>query len=144
VDNLALDEMTSLVRGPAGSAVRLVVRRGDDPQQLTFNVQRAEIPLQFVKQKMLSDDIGYVGLRGFPEPSVVDTIEKHVSAFQEQGVHGLVLDLRGNSGGRIDVGTRLLSHFLPAGSSVYEEISRGGENRTHFSRAGTQYDLPLV
>jgi C-terminal peptidase prc len=144
VEGLALDEMTSLVRGPAGTSVQLVVRRGSDPELLTFTVERAEIHLQFVKQRVLEDDIGYVSLRGFPEPSVVETIEQHVLKFQEAGVQGLVLDLRGNSGGRIDVGTRLLSHFLPAGSSVYEEISRGGENRTHFSRASTRYDLPLV
>jgi carboxyl-terminal processing protease len=144
VENLALDEMTGLVRGPAGTAVQLVVRRGSDPQLLTFSVQRAEIHLQFVRQRVLEDDIGYLSLRGFPEPSVVETIEQQVTQFQEAGVHGLVLDLRGNSGGRIDVGTRLLSHFLPAGSSVYEEISRGGENRIHFSRASTLYDLPLV
>jgi carboxyl-terminal processing protease len=135
VAGLALDEMTGLVRGPAGTSVTIVVRRGSDPQLLTFTVQRAEIHLQFVKQRLLEDDIGYVSLRGFPEPSVVDTIEQDVAKFQDSGVHGLVLDLRGNSGGRIDVGTRLLNHFLPAGSSIYEEISRSGENRTHFSRA---------
>jgi carboxyl-terminal processing protease len=144
VAGLALDEMTALVRGAAGTSVEIVVRRGDDPQELTFNVRRAEIHLQFVKQRMLEDDIGYVSLRGFPEPSVVDAIEQDVAKFQEAGVHGLVLDLRGNSGGRIDVGTRLLNDFLPAGTSVYEEIDRGGENRIHFSRAGSQYDLPLV
>ncbi|HLZ30037.1 MAG TPA: S41 family peptidase [Chloroflexota bacterium] len=144
VDGLALDEMTALVRGAAGTSVEIVVRRGTDPQELTFNVMRAEIRLQFVKQKLLEDDIGYVSLRGFPEPSVVDSIEQDVSKFQEAGVRGLVLDLRGNSGGRIDVGTRLLSDFLPAGTSVYEEIDRGGENSIHFSRAGSQYDLPLV
>ena len=144
VTGLALDEMTALVRGAAGTSVEIVVRRGSDPQELTFNVQRAEIRLQFVKQKLLEDDIGYVSLRGFPEPSVVDSIEQDVAKFQEAGIHGLVLDLRGNSGGRIDVGTRLLSDFLPAGTSVYEEIDRGGENSIHFSRAGSQYDLPLV
>jgi carboxyl-terminal processing protease len=144
VAGLPLDEMTALVRGAAGTSVEIVVRRGDDPQELTFNVKRAEIRLQFVKQQLLEDDIGYVSLRGFPEPSVVDSIEQDVAKFQESGIHGLVLDLRGNSGGRIDVGTRLLSDFLPAGTSVYEEIDRGGENTIHFSRAGSQYDLPLV
>jgi len=144
VAGLALDEMTSLVRGPAGTSVELVVRRGSDPRELSFNVKRAEIHLQFVKQRLVEDDIGYVSLRGFPEPSVVDTIEQDVARFQEAGVHGLVLDLRGNSGGRIDVGTRLLSDFLPPGTSVYEEIDRGGTNSVHFSRAGSQYDLPLV
>ena len=53
-------------------------------------------------QRMIDEDVGYVKLRGFPEPSVVDTIERNVASFQESGVRGLVLDLRGNSGGRID------------------------------------------
>jgi carboxyl-terminal processing protease len=144
VAGLAQDEMTALVRGPAGSIIQLVVRRGDDPQELTFTVQRAEIHLQFVRQRVLADDIGYVSLRGFPEPSVVDTIEQDVANFQEAGIHGLVLDLRGNSGGRIDVGTRLLSDFLPGGTTVYEEIDRSGQNRMHVTRPGTVYDLPLV
>ena len=145
VAGLALDEMTSLVRGPAGTSVQIVVQRGDDPTEFTFTVERAEIHLQFVKQRSIEDDIGYVSLRGFPEPSVVDTIEQDVSKFQAAGVQGLVLDLRGNSGGRIDVGARLLGHFLAPGSSVYEEVDRGGEARTHFSpRGGTQYNLPLV
>jgi C-terminal peptidase prc len=144
VGGMPLEEMTSLVRGPAGSEVELVVRRGDDQTLLPFKMKRAEIHLQFVKQRVVADDIGYVLLRGFPEPSVVDSIEQDVQDFQDQGVRGLVLDLRGNSGGRIDVGTRLLSHFLPAGSSVYEETDRSGQNRMHFSRAGSQYSLPLV
>src|SRR5438132_3857747 len=104
VAGLALDEMTGLVRGPAGSAVQIVVQRGSDKQELTFSVERAEIHLQFVKQRAIEDEIGYVSLRGFPEPSVVDTIEQAVSKLQAAGIHGLVPDLRGNSDGRIDVG----------------------------------------
>jgi carboxyl-terminal processing protease len=144
VGGLALDEMTSLVRGPAGTDVVMVVRRGDDPQELTFSVQRAEIHLQFVRDRLVEDDIGYLLLRGFPEPSVVDSIEQDVAKFQAEGVHGLVLDLRGNSGGRIDVGTRLLAHFLPSGTTVYQEVDRGGQNSTHSTRGGTPFDLPLV
>jgi carboxyl-terminal processing protease len=145
VAGLALDEMTGLVRGPAGTSVQMVVTRGSDPQELTFSVERAEIHVQFVKRRSIENDIAYVSLRGFPEPSVVDAIEQDVSKFQAAGVQALVLDLRGNSGGRIDVGTRLLSHFLSPGSTVYEEVNRSGENRAHFSlRSSTQYNLPLV
>src|ERR687885_41633 len=144
VAGLALDEMTTLVRGPVGTQVQITVRRGDDPREITVSVQRAQIHLQFVQDRVIDDDIGYVMLRGFPEPSVIDSIEKDVAAFQANGVHALVLDLRGNSGGRIDVGTRLLGHFLPSGSSVYQEVDRGGRNSTHSTRGTTQYDLPLV
>ncbi len=144
VGDMSLDEMTGLVRGPAGTGVQIVVRRGDDPTELPFEVQRAEIHLQFVTDKLVEDDIGYVLLRGFPEPSVIDSIDQDISALQSQGVHGLVLDLRGNSGGRIDVGTRLLSQFLPDGSSVYQEVDRGGQDSTHATHGGSQYGLPMV
>jgi carboxyl-terminal processing protease len=144
VSGMPLDQMTTLVRGPAGTSVQIVVRRGDDPTELPFSVERAEIHLQFVKDKLVEDDIGYVLLRGFPEPSVVDSIDQDIATFQSEGVHGLVLDLRGNSGGRIDVGTRLLSKFLPNGTSVYQEVDRGGQNSSHATRGDGQYDLPLV
>jgi carboxyl-terminal processing protease len=142
----ALDELTGLVRGPAGSFVTMVVRRAGEPDPLTFNVQRSEISLDFVRQKVVADDIGYVLLRGFPEPSVVDAIERDITGFQAQGVRGVVLDLRGNSGGRLDVGTRLLGHFLPSGASIYEEVDRSGRSRVHYTRTDDtiQYDLPLV
>jgi carboxyl-terminal processing protease len=144
VEGLPIDQMTGLVRGPVGTNVQLVVRRGDSPQELTFSVPRAEIHLQFVNDKLVQEDIGYVQLRGFPEPSVVNTIEQDVNAFQAEGVHGLVLDLRGNSGGRIDVGTRLLAHFLPDNTSVYREVDRGGQTSTHATHGVAQFDLPLV
>lgn len=144
VGDMSLDEMTGLVRGPAGTSVQIVVRRGDDPTDLPFTVERAEIHLQFVSDKVVQDDIGYVLLRGFPEPSVVDSIEQDIASLQSQGVHGLVLDLRGNSGGRIDVGTRLLGHFLPNGSPVYQELDKSGQNSTHATHGDSQYDLPLV
>ena len=144
VAGMPLDEMTGLIRGGAGTRVDLVVRRGEDPAELTFSIARAEIHLQFVRDRLVGDDIGYVLLRGFPEPSVVDSIEQDVAKFEAQGVHGLVLDLRGNSGGRIDVGTRLLAHFLPSGSSVYQEVDRGGSSSTHATHGGGQYGMPLV
>jgi carboxyl-terminal processing protease len=144
VAGMALDQMTGLVRGPAGSSVQIVVRRGDDPEEIPYTVQRAEIHLQFVKDKLVQDDIGYVLLRGFPEPSVIDSIEQDITSFQAEGVHGLILDLRGNSGGRIDVGTRLLGDFLPSGTSIYQEVDRGGRNSTHATHGNGQYDMPLV
>jgi carboxyl-terminal processing protease len=145
VAGVHLDELTTLMRGPAGMPVQLTIRRGDDAQLFTVTIVRAEIHLQFVQERMIDDDIGYVLLRGFPEPSVADTLEQDIEGFEQQGVRGLVLDLRGNSGGRLDVGIRLLSHFLPAGTSIYEEIDRSGHDRLRYSRSGLeQFDIPLV
>ncbi len=137
-------EVTGLMRGPVDTSVQVTVERDGEAAPLTFTLQRAEISLAFVNQKVIGDDIGYVVLRGFPEPSVDDAIENDIASFQQQGVRGLVLDLRGNSGGRIDVGTRLLSHFVPAGTGLFEQIDRAGHARTDHSRDGARFGLPLV
>ncbi|HYY88194.1 MAG TPA: PDZ domain-containing protein, partial [Chloroflexota bacterium] len=136
----SVDELGRLIRGPAGTTVQMVVRRPGEAEPLTFTIPRAEISLGFVSQRLIGDDVGYLLLRGFPEPSVVDAIERGVSTFQDQGVRGLVLDLRGNSGGRLDVGTNLLGHFVPSGASIFEEVDRSGRRRMHYTRSGaTQY-----
>lgn len=144
LSGLPAGEITGLMRGPVDTSVEVVVQRAGVDQPLTFTMRRAEISLAFVSQRLINDDIGYVQLRGFPEPSVADALEHDVASFQERGVRGLVLDLRGNSGGRIDVGTRLLSHFVPAGSDLFEEVDRAGRELTDRSHGGGQYRLPLV
>jgi carboxyl-terminal processing protease len=144
VAGMALDELVGYVRGAAGTSVEIVVRRGTDSTPLTFDVTRAQIRVQLVREQLVDDNIGYVSLRGFPEPSVAEAVERTIDGFQTAGVQGLILDLRGNMGGRIDVGSRLLSHFLPPDSSIYEEVTRDGTARPHLSRPNTRYDLPLV
>jgi carboxyl-terminal processing protease len=144
LSGLPASEVTGLMRGPADSEVQIVVRRPGEDQPRSFTVTRAEISLSFVSQHMIGDDIGYVQLRGFPEPSVVDAVVQALDSFQQQGARGIIIDLRGNSGGRIDVGTRLLSHFLPSGTSLFEEIDRAGHQTTDKARTSSQYILPLV
>ena len=61
----------------------------------------------------LPGNLGYVQLRGFPEASVVTQVEQAILQHQRDGVRGIVLDLRGNGGGRLGVGERLLSRFVP-------------------------------
>jgi carboxyl-terminal processing protease len=149
IDNHALAglpgaEVTGYMRGAVDTPVRLTVRRAGAADPLTFTLTRADIHLAFVTHRLVADDVGYIQLRGFPEPSVIDNVEQAVDEFRQQGVQGLVLDLRGNSGGRIDVGSRLLGHFVPPGTALFEEVDRAGNETMHKSRAGTLYGWPLV
>lgn len=149
VDGLAtagksVEETVGLIRGPEGSSVALLVRRADVPEPFGVTVWRERISLAFVTHRLLPGNVAYIRLRGFPEPSVVEQIERYLAADQEAGVRGLVLDLRGNSGGRLDVGNRLLSRFLPGGADLYQQVDRGGNQQTRASRAGLRYDLPLA
>jgi carboxyl-terminal processing protease len=132
-EGLRVDEAVNLIRGPEGSAVSLTVQRAASAQVVPLTLQRAEIQVPFVESRR-QDEWGYVRLRGFPEPTVSDQVERAVIALQEQGVRGIIMDLRGNSGGRLDVGSRLLSRFVPSGP-IYQEVDRRGRQATRNVRA---------
>lgn len=146
VDGTPVDtaaQASGLIRGPEGSLVQLDVQRGDQPLSLTL--QRQRISVDFVTDRMLDGDLGYASLRGFAEPEVADTLEQDVQDLQAQGARGLVLDLRGNDGGRLDVGTHLLDDFLPAESLLYQEIDRSGASELPTTDMDAEpLRLPLV
>jgi carboxyl-terminal processing protease len=120
------------IRGPLGSTVEVVVERRGSPAPLTFSLQRAEIKLPFVRWDVLQrpdgSKIGYLQIRGFPEPSVDDRVEQALADMDKRGITGLVLDLRGNSGGRIDVGMKVASRFVREGV-IFQQVDRSGKDR---------------
>ncbi len=143
-EGLSVDQVVSLIRGPEGSWVRLTIQRPGEPDQIGVDVQRAEISYDFITSRMLDEQMGYIQLRGFTDPSVADQFETDVTALERQGARGLILDLRGNPGGRIDVGARVLSHFLPAGSTLYQQVERSGRREARSRRDSDSYALPMV
>jgi len=134
-EGLRIEDAVQLVRGAEGSQVTLRVQRAGSGAVEPVTVTRAEIQVPFVESRALGD-LGYVRLRGFPEPSVVDQVEQAILALQGQGVRGLIFDLRGNAGGRLDVGARLLSRFIASGP-IYQEVDRRGRQATRTVRAGS-------
>jgi carboxyl-terminal processing protease len=144
VDTLTAGETSDLIRGPAGTPVELVVRRRAAASPIRVSLPRQAIAVDFVRERLLDDAIGYVALRGFPPDSVADTFEHDVADLQARGARALVLDLRDNGGGRLTVGSRLLSHFLPAGARLYQEIDRSGDLDTPMAAESQRYALPVV
>lgn len=123
------DEAVQEIRGPEGTTVRVTVRRQGNSEPLTFEIVRATIQLPLVTSKLVDDAVGYIALRSFPEPSVLDQVDRAYAELRDQGAHALVFDLRGNSGGRLDVGVQMLSRFVADGT-LYEEYDRSGQRRT--------------
>lgn len=119
-----LDEVITWVRGEEGTPVVLSVQRAVSGQVDDLTLTRAQVRMPFVESRRIGD-VGYVQLRGFPEPSVIEGVERAIEGLQREGVRAMVFDLRGNSGGRIDVGMRLLSRFVPEGP-VYQAVDRRG------------------
>ena len=140
---MTLSEAVSLMRGKAGSKIKLTVNR-EDNKTLQIVIIRAVIELKAVKAK-IQNNIGYIRVSSFNQK--VDTqIIKAINKFKkDNNVIGYVLDLRNNPGGLLDQAVNVTDIFLDRGEIV--------STRGRFERDGSRFNaiktdltngLPLV
>jgi carboxyl-terminal processing protease len=119
IENMSIYEAISLIRGPAGTPVRLTIQReGQEP--LEVEIVRARIDIPVVESTMREDGIGYVSLYDFSSDSSVklaDAIQKLLA----QNAKGLILDLRGNPGGFLNEAVLTTGLFLPKDAVIVSE-----------------------
>jgi carboxyl-terminal processing protease len=103
---------STYLRGSAGTAVSIEVRRGHS--DLRFSVRRERIPLSEVESRMLSRGVGYVRVLEFAR-GTADDVRGQVKDLVANGAAGIVLDLRRNPGGLAEEGYGTASVFLANG-----------------------------
>ena len=98
------------LRGKKGTLVVLdILRQGT---VYTFEITRDKVPIYSIDTWFMADDsIGYIRLIRFARTSV-DEFRKALSSLQKQGMKALILDLRGNTGGFLDIAYNLANEFL--------------------------------
>jgi carboxyl-terminal processing protease len=108
------------MRGPAGSAVVLTVRRPASGELMDFSLRRAKVDVRSVMQTTLDPGFGYVRITSFSE-TTADDVTRAVAALKREnpkGLQGLVLDLRNNPGGVLEAGVAVADAFLNEGVIV--------------------------
>lgn len=132
--DMPIDEAVSLIRGPEGSKVRLLIQRtGQEPREIPLT--RATIVLKSVSGKLQEDGIGYIRLSMFSETTGQDFANK-LQELREQGMQALILDLRNNPGGLIGESVKVAELLVPKGPIV-SVISKDGSRETYASTLET-------
>ena len=112
--------------GPKGSKVRIRIRRGPrlEPDTLSLTLTREALrPPPMAMSRMADGVTGYVRLSWFG-PMAGDQLRDAVRGLQAQGARRLVLDLRDNPGGILDMAVDIASEFLPKGALVFRTEGR--------------------
>ena len=115
VTEMAFDEVATHVRGEPGTDVVLTIMR--DGAQQDYTITRDNIKLKTVGHEMLDNNIGYIQIVSFSE----DTAQEFMDAYtdlQNQGMQGLVLDLRNNPGGLLTACVDIAKNLVPKGNIV--------------------------
>lgn len=106
------------LRGPRGTKVDVAIYRKGRKELINYTIMRDKIPLNSIDASyMVTDNIGYIKLSRFAATSADEFIDA-ANQLKKQGMKNLVFDLRGNSGGYLNVAFDLADQFLPAGKLV--------------------------
>jgi carboxyl-terminal processing protease len=140
------DKAVAELRGPKGSTVHIKVARVGADQLIPFSIVRAEIHVAAVTNAyMLDRHVGYVELTQFSETAASD-LRAAIDTLKQQGMTGLVLDMRRNPGGLLDQGIGVADLFLRRGDLVSETRSRLPEQTQTFKATSPDLfpGLPIV
>jgi len=144
--DLTLIDAVKKLRGKPGTDVTIIVLRESDKKLLEFTITRAIIKIESIKKaEMLEPGIGYIRLTEFQENTPKD-MSNALKKLEAEGLKGLILDLRNNPGGLLDVAVDVGGKFIQEGKIVVSTKGRvEGQNIEFKSRNKNNHlDYPIV
>lgn len=138
---MATEEVVTYIRGEEGTYVDLTIYREGEPDYLNFTVERRKVESPTVNSEM-KGEIGYIQITGFEEVTV-HQFEEAYEDLQEQGMKGLIIDVRSNPGGLLTSVLEICRQILPKGLIVYTE-DKYGQKEEYTCDGKNEIDIPLV
>jgi carboxyl-terminal processing protease len=123
-DDTKTEDISSIIQG--NSTVTIIVVR--DGNEITLNINIEDVSVPVVSTKMFSDNdstYGYIYLNSFSSTSY-DQFKSGLENLESNNINGLIIDLRGNSGGYLDSCTNILNLFMKKGKVLYSLDSKSG------------------
>jgi carboxyl-terminal processing protease len=133
----------NLIRGQAGTQVKLTIRRGEE--ELEFNLERTRIeihPVKFSVQEAPTGKVGYIRLTQF-SANAPDEMREAIQDLESKGVVGYVLDLRYNPGGLLYSGIDIARMWINDGVIV-STVDRQGVSEQETANGTALTNKPLV
>lgn len=143
IEEMSVFEAVALIRGPAGSVARLTVKRQGVEEPFVVEVVRQKIEMPVVESKMLDDDIAYLKLSEF-NAQAASKLKAGLQSLLAEEPRGLILDLRDNPGGFLNVSVEIGSQFVGEGSILVEKLKDGQHRDYPAQSGGLATDIPLV
>ena len=125
--NMSIDEFSKLVKDQKGK-FNITYKRGDSEKTVQLKVDTIEI--RSVSSKVINKDnkkIGYIRTTIFAN-NTYEQFKKELDKLENEGIDGLVIDLRGNSGGHLSAAEQIISLFLDSSHPIYQIKSKDSQN----------------
>jgi len=146
LEGLDLNEAVEKIRGEKGSEVVLLVQRTGASKPFEVTIVRDDIPIETVEANVETVDdkkTGILQIRNFSE-TTADEFKEALTKLEDDGMEGLVIDVRGNPGGLLDSIEEILQLFVPS-DIPYLQIEDGqGKVEEYFTTLTEKKDYPIA
>ncbi|WP_448378093.1 S41 family peptidase [Fervidobacterium sp.] len=145
VSEMEYMEAVNKMRGKPGTSVKLTIKRGNEIIEVTIVREIIQIiPVKSGITEYENKKIGYVLLTKFNEP-VPNELQKALRKLYDKKIDALILDLRNNPGGLLDVAIHVANQFLDAGKVIVSVKDRDGKITERYISQGNNYPkVPMV
>lgn len=131
----------SLISETTKNSTVLTILREDE----TFDVklEKEEIKSSSIESEMINDKVGYIRLKDFNEGSSDEFIEA-LTQLKDNGMEGLIFDLRSNGGGFLNEAENIASQFIPKDEVITTLNNKFNKQKVSLSKGGIAEDIPVV
>ena len=140
------DDAVKVLRGPVGAPVTIRIARVGVDETVPYTIVREEIRVKSVRYAyMVEPGIGLARLDVFSQTSTQE-LRQAIDGLRQDGMRGLILDLRSNPGGLLDQGVSVSNLFLSPGQAIVETRGRDARDHEEFAASRAEYvpGLPVV
>ena len=138
-----LNLVVSKLRGPKGTEVKVGVYREGEKDVVTFDIVRDEITTLSVDYEMFDDDIGYIAISEFAD-ATAEQFNEAYDDLESQGMKSLIIDLRSNGGGYVDVSVEIADKLVKEGVIVSVKDKHGLSYKYEDSGDENYLKIPCV
>ncbi len=139
VESKKIDEVIKVIKGKENTKVNLTVVRNN--KEIDFDITRKKVITKSVSNEVMDKDIGYLRITSFDENTYKE-FKENLQELNSKQVKGLVIDLRDNPGGLLDVCVDIADDLIGEGTIVYTKDNKGKEE--YYKSDKNQIDMPIA
>ena len=147
VKGKSYEDVSAILKGQAGTSVRLVIQRDGDPGPIEKTIMREIIKIDNIPYYgMVDEHTGYIKLTGFTQNAGKEMRQAFVKLKEGNDLKGIILDLRGNGGGLLNEAVDIANLFVERGQEIVSTKGKmADKNSTHRTmNPPVDLSIPLV
>ena len=139
------EETMRRLKGPKGTQVKLGIHRQGEKHPLSFTIIRGDIPIKSVDAAyMITPTLGYVRINKFGETTYPELLIA-LASFGQHDCQGIIVDLRGNTGGYMAAAIQMVNEFLPKNRLIVYTEGRNSPREEYRSNGrGNVQQMPVI